>query len=83
MTTEEEKNHKKKAFKVLTTDITIEQRKRKIITLLDDSLVILSKEIEKLKRRIKIGDLSDIELEAVYRELEANAPKKEEWNGKR
>lgn len=81
--TEEEKNHKKKAFKVLTTDITIEQRKKKIITLLDESLVILSKEIEKLKRRIKIGDLSDIELEAVYQELKANAPKKEEWNGKR
>ena len=76
--TEEEKNHKKKAFKVLTTDITIEQRKRNIATLLDESLVILSKEIEKLKRRIKLGDLSDSELESVYRELKAAAPKKEE-----
>jgi predicted nucleotidyltransferase len=76
--TEEEKNHKKKAFKVLTTDITIEQRKRNIATLLDESLVILSKEIEKLKRRIKLGDLSDSELESVYQELKAAAPKKEE-----
>ena len=76
--TEEEKNHKKKAFKVLTTDITIEQRKRNIATLLDESLVILSKEIEKLERRIKLGDLSDSELESVYRELKAAAPKKEE-----
>ena len=76
--TEEEKNHKRKAFKVHTTDITLEQRKKKIIELLDDSLVILSKEIEKLKRRIKIGDLTEIELEAVYQELKANAPKKEE-----
>lgn len=75
---DEEKNHKKQAFKVLTTDITLEQQKQEIIKLLDESLKILSQEIEKLKRKIKLNSLSSIELDAVYAELKANAPKKEE-----
>ena len=75
---DEEKNHKKQAFKVLTTDITVEQQKQEIIKLLDESLKILSDEIEKLKRKIKLNSLSSIELDAVYAELKANAPKKEE-----
>ncbi len=75
---DEEKNHKKQAFKVLTTDITLEQQKQEIIKLLDESLKILSDEIEKLKRKIKLNSLSSIELDAVYAELKANAPKKEE-----
>jgi len=75
---DEEKNHKKQAFKVLTTDITVEQQKQEIIKLLDESLKILSQEIEKLKRKIKLNSLSSIELDAVYAELKANAPKKEE-----
>ena len=75
---DEEKNHKKQAFKVLTTDITLEQQKQEIIKLLDESLKILSEEIEKLKRKIKLNSLSSIELDAVYAELKANAPKKEE-----
>ena len=78
MTTEEEKNHKRQAFKVMTTDITIEQKKKEILDLLDDSLRILSTEIEKLKRKIKLNSLSSIELEAVYAELKANAPEQEE-----
>jgi hypothetical protein len=78
MTTEEEKNHKKQAFKVLTTDITVEQRKQEILELLDESLKILSNEIEKLKRKIKLNSLSSVELDAVYAELKANAPIQEE-----
>lgn len=78
MTTEEEKNHKKQAFKVLTTDITVEQRKQEILKLLDESLKILSNEIEKLKRKIKLNSLSSVELDAVYAELKANAPIQEE-----
>jgi hypothetical protein len=75
---DEEKNHKKQAFKVLTTDITIEQQKQEILNLLDESLKILTSEIEKLKRKIKLNSLSSIELDAVYAELKANAPKQEE-----
>ena len=75
---DEEKNHKKQAFKVLTTDITIEQQKQEILNLLDESLKILAAEIEKLKRKIKLNSLSSIELDAVYAELKANAPKQEE-----
>ena len=78
MTTEEEKKHKRQAFKVMTTDITVEQKKKEILELLDESLRILSTEIEKLKRKIKVNSLSSIELEAVYAELKANAPEQEE-----
>ena len=76
--TEEEKDKKKKAFKIITTDITTEQIKKNISILLDESLEILNKEVVKLKRRIRLGDLSYEELDMIYQELEASAPKKEE-----
>ena len=76
--TEEEKDKKKKAFKIITTDITTEQIKKNISILLDESLEILNKEVVKLKRRIRLGDLSYEELDTIYQELEASAPKKEE-----
>mgnify|MGYP001195295945 FL=1 len=78
MTTEEEKRHKRQAFKVMTTDLTLEQKRAKILDLLDESLSILSEEIKKLKRKVKLNDLSSEQLEGVYEELKANAPKKEE-----
>tara|TARA_Y100001973_G_C4944194_1_gene207120 strand:- start:250 stop:486 length:237 start_codon:yes stop_codon:yes gene_type:complete len=78
MTTEEEKRHKRQAFKVMTNDLTLEQKKNEILDLLDESLSILSEEIKKLKRKVKLNDLSSEQLEAVYEELKANAPKKEE-----
>ena len=81
--TEEEKDKKKKAFKIITTDITTEQIKKNISILLDESLEILNKEVVKLKQKIRLGDLSYEELDMIYQELEASAPKKEEWNGKR
>ena len=67
-----------KAFKIITTDITTEQIKKNISILLDESLEILNKEVVKLKRRIRLGDLSYEELDTIYQELEASAPKKEE-----
>ena len=76
--TEEEKNHKKQAFKVHTTDMTIEKQKREIQTLLDESLETLTTEIKKLKRKIKLNSLNSEELDAIYAELKANAPKKED-----
>jgi hypothetical protein len=78
MTTEEEKRHKRQAFKVMTNDLTLEQKKNEILDLLDESLSILSEEIKKLKRKVKLNDLSSEQLEGVYEELKANAPKKEE-----
>ena len=76
--TEEEKDKKKKAFKIITTDITTEQIKKNISILLDESLEILNKEVVKLKQKIRLGDLSYEELDTIYQELEASAPKKEE-----
>ena len=76
--TEEEKDKKKKAFKIITTDITTEQIKKNISILLDESLEILNKEVVKLKQKIRLGDLSYEELDMIYQELEASAPKKEE-----
>lgn len=69
---------RKRAFKVLTTDITVEQRKREILNLLDESLTILTKEIMRLKRKIKLNSLSSEELDAIYDTLKANAPEMEE-----
>ena len=62
----------------MTNDLTLEQKKNEILDLLDESLSILSEEIKKLKRKVKLNDLSSEQLEAVYEELKANAPKKEE-----
>ena len=76
--TEEEKDKKKKAFKIITTDITTEQIKKNLSILLDESLEILNKEVVKLKQKIRLGDLSYEELDMIYQELEASAPKKEE-----
>ena len=76
--TEEEKDKKKKAFKIITTDINTEQIKKNISILLDESLEILNKEVVKLKQKIRLGDLSYEELDMIYQELEASAPKKEE-----
>ena len=62
----------------MTNDLTLEQKKNEILDLLDESLSILSEEIKKLKRKVKLNDLSSEQLEGVYEELKANAPKKEE-----
>lgn len=69
---------KEHAFKVHTTDMTIEKQKREIQVLLDESLETLTTEIKKLKRKIKLNSLNSEELDAIYAELKANAPKKED-----
>jgi hypothetical protein len=67
MTNDEEKNFKKKAFKVINTDKDLRQ---KIFELLDKSLEILEDEINLLKFKLSHNKLSDKELQAIYDELE-------------
>lgn len=67
MTNDEEKNFKKKAFKVIKTDKDLRQ---KIFELLDKSLEILEDEINLLKFKLSHNKLSDKELQAIHDELE-------------
>jgi len=67
MTNDEEKNFKKKAFKVIKTDKDLKQ---KIFELLDKSLEILEDEVNLLKFKLSHNKLSDEELQAIHDELE-------------
>ena len=56
MTNDEEKNFKKKAFKVINTDDNIQN---KILKLLDKQLQILEDEVNLLKFKITHNKMSD------------------------
>ena len=66
MTNDEEKNFKKKAFKVINTDDNIQN---KILKLLDKQLQILEDEVNLLKFKITHNKMSDEELELIYLSL--------------
>ena len=66
MTNDEEKNFKKKAFKVINTDDNIQN---KILKLLDKQLQILEDEVNLLKFKITHNKMSDEELELIYESL--------------
>jgi len=67
MTNDEEKNHKKKAFKVINTENNIQN---KILKLLDKQLQILEDEVNLLKFKITHNKMSDEELELIYQSLQ-------------
>ena len=66
MTNDEEKNFKKKAFKVINTEENIQN---KILKLLDKQLQILEDEVNLLKFKITHNKMSDEELELIYLSL--------------
>ena len=66
MTNDEEKNFKKKAFKVINTDDNIQN---KILKLLDKQLQILEDEVNLLKFKITHNKMSEEELELIYQSL--------------
>ena len=66
MTIDEEKNFKKKAFKVINTEENIQN---KILKLLDKQLQILEDEVNLLKFKITHNKMSDEELELIYESL--------------
>jgi len=66
MTNDEEKNFKKKAFKVIKTDKDLKQ---KIFELLDKSLEILEDEVNLLKFKLSHNKRSEEELQAIHDEL--------------
>ena len=66
MSNDEEKNFKKKAFKVIKNDDNIQT---KILKLLDKQLEILEDEVNALKFKITHNKMSDVELEVVYESL--------------
>jgi len=63
---EEEKNHKKKAFKLIDLEDNIQN---KILRLLDKQLQILEDEVNLLKFKITHNKMSDEELELIYQSL--------------
>ena len=63
---EEEKNHKKKAFKLIDVEDNIQN---KILRLLDKQLQILEDEVNLLKFKITHNKMSDEELELIYESL--------------
>ena len=63
---EEEKNFKKKAFKVINTEENIQN---KILKLLDKQLQILEDEVNLLKYKITHNKMSEEELELIYQSL--------------
>jgi len=63
---EEEKNFKKKAFKVINTENNVQN---KILKLLDKQLQILEDEVNLLKFKITHNKMSDEELELIYLSL--------------
>ena len=67
MTNDEEKNFKKKAFKVINTENNIQN---KILKLLDKQLQILEDEVNLLKFKITHNKMSDEELELIYQSLQ-------------
>ena len=67
MTNDEEKNFKKKAFKVIKSDDNIQD---KILKLLDKQLQILEDEVNLLKYKITHNKMSDEELETIYESLQ-------------
>jgi hypothetical protein len=67
MTNDEEKNFKKKAFKVINTEDNIQN---KILKLLDKQLQILEDEVNLLKFKITHNKMSDEELELIYQSLQ-------------
>ena len=60
---EEEKNHKKKAFKLIDVEDNIQN---KILRLLDKQLQILEDEVNLLKFKITHNKMSDSDLEIIY-----------------
>ena len=74
---EEEKNFKKKAFKVINTEDNIQN---KILKLLDKQLQILEDEVNLLKFKITHNKMSDEELELIYESLKG-VVELEKWNG--
>ena len=66
MTNDEEKNFKKKAFKVINSEDNIQN---KILKLLDKQLQILEDEVNLLKFKITHNKMSDEELELIYQSL--------------
>ena len=63
---EEEKNHKKKAFKLIDVEDNIQN---KILRLLDKQLQILEDEVNLLKYKITHNKMSEEELELIYQSL--------------
>ena len=63
---EEEKNHKKKAFKLIDVEDNIQN---KILRLLDKQLQILEDEVNLLKFKITHNKMSEEELELIYQSL--------------
>tara|TARA_R110002020_G_scaffold93064_2_gene224707 strand:+ start:517 stop:741 length:225 start_codon:yes stop_codon:yes gene_type:complete len=66
MTNDEEKNFKKKAFKVINTEDNVQN---KILKLLDKQLQILEDEVNLLKYKITHNKMSEEELELIYQSL--------------
>ena len=66
MTNDEEKNFKKKAFKVINSEDNIQN---KILKLLDKQLQILEDEVNLLKYKITHNKMSEEELELIYQSL--------------
>ena len=77
MTNDEEKNFKKKAFKVIKSDDNIQD---KILKLLDKQLQILEDEVNLLKFKITHNKMSEEELELIYESLKG-VVELEKWNG--
>ena len=63
---QEEKNHKKKAFKLIDVEDNIQN---KILRLLDKQQQILEDEVNLLKFKITHNKMSDEELELIYQSL--------------
>ena len=63
---EEEKNHKKKAFKLIDVEDNIQN---KILRLLDKQLQVLEDEGNLLKFKITHNKMSDDELQMIYEAL--------------
>lgn len=77
MTNDEEKNFKKKAFKVINTEDNVQN---KILKLLDKQLQILEDEVNLLKFKITHNKMSEEELELIYESLKG-VVELEKWNG--
>ena len=63
---QEEKNHKKKAFKLIDVEENIQN---KILRLLDKQLQVLADEVNLLKFKITHNKMSDDELQMIYEAL--------------
>ena len=63
---QEEKNHKKKAFKLIDVEDNIQN---KILRLLDKQLQVLEDEVNLLKFKITHNKMSDDELQMIYEAL--------------